>query len=326
MTSEAQGVLRWGVLSTADIAVRRVIPAMREARGNDVVALASRSQERADAVGSALDIPRRYGRYEDLLRDPEVDAVYVPLPNSVHAEWTIRAAEAGKHVLCEKPMARTVDECQAMIDACRSAGVRFMEGFMYRFHPQHAYVRDLIASGAIGNPTLIRSAFCVRMQRPPEDIRFAVELGGGALFDVGVYAIDAARWLAGAPLTSAVGQVVYGDSGTDTSATASLVFDNGVIASASCSFVAAGGSMYEIMGPLGRITVHGAFTQPPGLGPVVSCETADGVREKKFTSGINAYALMIEAYARAAVDNTEMQIPEDNGAANIAVIRALLDA
>ena len=326
MRSEPHTVLRWGVLSTADIAVRRLIPAMRDARGNEVVALASRGQDRADAVGSALGIPRTYGRYEDLLDDPEVDAVYVPLPNSLHAEWTIRAAEAGKHVLCEKPMAATVDDCRAMIEACQSAGVRFMEGFMYRFHPQHAYVRDLIASGAIGEPTLIRSAFCVRMQRPPEDIRFAVELGGGALFDIGVYAIDAARWLAGGRLTSAVGQVAYGASGVDASATASLAFDNGVIASASCSFVAAGGMTYEITGPLGKVTAQHAFTQAPGVEPVVMCATADGIIDKTFPSNVNAYALMLEAYARAVIDNTAMPIPEDNGLTNIAVIRSLLDA
>lgn len=326
MTSKPQAVLRWGVLSTADIAVRRLIPAMREARGNEVVALASRTQAGAERVGSALDIPRRHGRYEDLLEDPEVDAVYVPLPNTLHAEWTIRAARAGKHVLCEKPMATTVEECRAMLDATRAAGVRFMEGFMYRFHPQHAYVRDLIASGAIGTPTIVRTALCVRMQRPPEDIRFATELGGGALFDVGVYAIDAARWLAGGAVTSAVGQVVYGESGTDTSATASIAFDNGVIASASCSFVAAGGSTYEVIGPLGKIAVQHAFTPSPTAVPVVRCETADGVREQTFPSTINPYVLMLEAYARAVLDNTPMPIPEDNGLTNIQVIRALLDA
>lgn len=326
MTSEPQPVLRWGVLSTADIGVRRLIPAMRAARHNQIVALASRNQETAEAVGSGLEIPRRYGRYEDLLADPDVDAVYVPLPNTLHADWTIRAANAGKHVLCEKPMAATVAECRAMLDACRAAGVRFMEGFMYRFHPQHAYVHDLIASGAIGTPTLVRTAFCVRMQRPPEDIRFALELGGGALLDVGVYAIDAARWLAGAALTSAVGQVVYGASGIDTSATTSLAFDNGVIASASCSFVAAGGSTYEVVGPLGKVSVLHAFTQSPGVEPIVRCETADGVREQTFPSTINPYVLMLEAYARAVLDNTEMPIPEDNGITNIAIIRSLLDA
>ncbi|HEY0584087.1 MAG TPA: Gfo/Idh/MocA family oxidoreductase, partial [Chloroflexota bacterium] len=196
MHAADQKPLRWGILGAADIAIRRVIPAMHAARHTTPFALASRNAARAQDVAAQLGIPRAYGSYEDLLADPDVDAIYIPLPNTLHAEWTIRSAEAGKHVLCEKPLAASVAECEAMLAACRQAGVQLMEGFMYRFHPQHARVRALVAAGLIGQPTLIRTSFCVRMQRPPQDIRFSPTLGGGSLLDVGVYALDAARWLA----------------------------------------------------------------------------------------------------------------------------------
>lgn len=325
MTDTIETVLRWGILSTADIAVRRVIPAMSAARRTAAVALASRTRDRAEAVGSALSIPRLYGRYEDLLDDPDVDAIYIPLPNTMHAEWTIRAAQAGKHVLCEKPMASRVEDCEAMVQACRAAGVHFMEAFMYRFHPQHVVVRDLIASGAIGTPAIIRSSFCVRMQRPPEDIRFSATLGGGSLLDVGVYAIDAARWLADAPVSSVSGAISAGASGVDMSAAGALAFENGILASVTCSFGAAGGGSYEVIGPLGKITAHTAFTQRPGVVPRVTCETVDGVEEREFDTGINAYALMLEAFAESVLSGTPVPIPDDNGVGNVRVIRALLD-
>src|SRR5919204_5085709 len=216
MTSER--VVRWGVLGCADIALRRLIPAMHSASGNAVVAIGSRDLERARVAASDLEIPHAYGSYAEVLEDPEVDAIYVPLPNSLHAEWTVRAAEAGKHILVEKPMAPTVSECNRMVAAAHDANVHLMEAFMYRFHPQHAKVRELLADGAIGEVRMLRSAFCVRMQRPPADIRFSPDLGGGALLDVGVYAIDAARWLVGADPLSVRGSVVLDEHGVDVSA------------------------------------------------------------------------------------------------------------
>jgi xylose dehydrogenase (NAD/NADP) len=182
--TSSESVLRWGVLGCANIALRRLIPAMHSATGNAVAAIGSRDIQRAQAAAHDLEIPHAFGSYSEVLDDPTVDAIYIPLPNSLHAEWTVRAAEAGKHVLVEKPMAPTVAECERMVAAARSANVRLMEAFMYRFHPQHAKVRELVAGGAIGEVRMLRSAFCVRMQRPPADIRFSPDLGGGALLDV----------------------------------------------------------------------------------------------------------------------------------------------
>lgn len=315
---KAGQVVRWGVLGCADIAIRRLIPAMKATPGNEVVAISSRDLSRAQAAATQLDISRAYGSYADVLLDDRVDAVYIPLPNSLHAEWTVKAAESGKHVLCEKPMAPTVVECQAMVQACRSAGVRFMEAFMYRFHPQHARVRALIADGAIGQPMLMRSSFCVRMRRPPEDIRFSSDLGGGALLDVGVYAIDAVRWLLGDPV-SVAGQLSLGAGGVDMSAAIALAFPEDVLANVTCSFIANGGGSYEVLGPEGKITVHQAFAQPPGIAPRVSWTNA----EELFEPDINQYALMLSAFSSSLQDDEPQPIPDDSGIGNIAIIESL---
>jgi xylose dehydrogenase (NAD/NADP) len=312
-------VVRWGVLGCADIAIRRLVPAMKATPGNEVVAIASRDLSRAQVAATQLDIPRAYGSYADVLLDDHVDAVYIPLPNSLHAEWTVKAAEAGKHVLCEKPMAPTVAECQQMVDACRRAGVRLMEAFMYRFHPQHARVRALIAEGAIGQPMLMRSSFCVRMRRPPEDIRFSPDLGGGALLDVGVYAIDAVRWLLGGDPLSVSGQLSLGTGGIDVSAAIALAFPEDVLATVACSFVANGGGSYEVLGPEGKITVQQAFAQPPGVAPRVSWTNG----EELFEPDIDQYELMLAAFSSSLRNNEPLPIPDESGIGNIAIIESL---
>jgi predicted dehydrogenase len=186
--------VRWGVISTADIAVRKVVPGMLRAELCDVVAMASRSGERAEEAARTLGIPRAYGSYEALLDDPDVEAVYIPLPNHLHAEWTIRAAEAGKHVLCEKPLALTAAQAQGMVDACRGAGVLLTEAFMYRLHPQWVRVRELVEGGRLGELVAIQSAFTYR-NLDPADIRNVLDYGGGALMDIGCYPINLSRML-----------------------------------------------------------------------------------------------------------------------------------
>jgi predicted dehydrogenase len=336
--------IRWGVLGCADIALRRLIPAMQRATGCEVLAIASRDADRAREAASQSHIPRVSGSYAELLTDADVDAVYIPLPNSLHAEWTVRAAEAGKHVLVEKPMALSVTECERMLAAAESAGVHLMEAFMYRFHPQHAYVRDVVASGAIGRVHMLRSTFCARMQRPPTDIRFSRELGGGALLDVGVYAIDAARWLAGGEPLSVSGSAVYDANGVDMSAAAVLTFDDressavelhasddaapaasgGLIASVTCSFQAAGGGSYELIGSDGKVTVHQAFPQPPGRPARVTLEAAgsDPVI-KEFPSEADQYQVMVEAFCASILTGSPQPFAPDSGVGNIRVIESL---
>src|SRR5918911_1013688 len=188
--------LRWGILSTAKIARTMFIPGVRASTSTDVLAVGSRGIDAARAFASELEIPRAYGSYDDLLADPDVDAVYIPLPNRLHAEWSIRAAQAGKHVLCEKPIARHVADAERMREAAQAAGVVLMEAFMWRHHPQHARVRALLDDGAIGQLTFVRSSFTYVIEpdrRGTRNVRLQPTLDGGSLMDVGCYPVNLAR-------------------------------------------------------------------------------------------------------------------------------------
>ena len=178
--------IRWGILSTANIGRKKVIPGIRGAARCSVDAIASREPGRAAAVAAELDIPRAYGSYEELLADPEIDAVYIPLPNHLHAEWTKAAARAGKHVLCEKPLAMNADEAADMVAVCEAEGVRLMEAFMYRLHPSWVATRELVTSGRIGRLMSVDSWFSY-FNDDPTNIRNIAEVGGGGLFDIGCY-------------------------------------------------------------------------------------------------------------------------------------------
>src|SRR5690606_5282482 len=188
--------VRWGVIGCASIAMRKVLPAMKQASNCDILAIASRDPAKAAAAAAELDIERHYGSYESLLADPDVEAVYVPLPNHLHAEWTVKAAEAGKHVLCEKPLALTAAEATTMVDACERAGVSLMEAFMYRLHPQWVRARELVESGRIGELCAIEASFAYH-NTDPANIRNIAEMGGGALMDIGCYPVNVARMMFG---------------------------------------------------------------------------------------------------------------------------------
>ena len=194
MEGMATNALRWGILSTADIARAKVIPGSAGQVARRSVAIASRDGERAAVVADELGIPRAHRSYEALLADPEVDAVYIPLPNHLHAEWTIAAARAGKHVLCEKPLAMTAADAERMVAVCRAEGVHLMEAFMYRLHPSWVAVRELVASGRIGRLVAVDSWFSF-FNDDPSNIRNKREAGGGALFDVGCYCVNLSRML-----------------------------------------------------------------------------------------------------------------------------------
>ena len=186
--------MRWGVISTGWVA-RTFIAALRESEDAQVVAVASRDTGRAAATAAEFGLARAYGTYAELLADPDVDAVYIGLPNSLHAEWAIASVRAGKHVLCEKPLAVSSAEAEAMFEAARTAGVWLMEAFMYRFHPQTLKVQELIGAGAIGEVRLVRAAFCFTVS-DPANVRLSSELAGGALRDVGCYPVNFARMIA----------------------------------------------------------------------------------------------------------------------------------
>jgi D-xylose 1-dehydrogenase (NADP+, D-xylono-1,5-lactone-forming) len=242
--------VRWGVLSTARINVDAVLAPAATTEKADVVAVASRDHTRAQTYARAHGIERAYGSYDELLADPDIEAVYNPLPNSMHVEWTLRALEAGKHVLVEKPFGRRPDEVAQAFDVADSAGLVLMEAFMYRHHPQMHKLRELVENGAIGELRMILASF--HGQMASDDIRMRPELDGGALMDLGCYCISGARLLAGEPLV-VFGQQVLGPSGVDLRFAGLLRFDNDVLAEIDCAFQMPFGTGLEALGSEGSV-------------------------------------------------------------------------
>jgi xylose dehydrogenase (NAD/NADP) len=225
--------VRWGFLSTAQIN-DAVLRGARKSDRLEVVAVASRDQRRAEAYARERGIPRAHGSYEALLEDPDVEAVYISLPNSLHVDWSIRALEAGKHVLCEKPLDRRPEEVERAFDAAEAADRLLMEAFMWRHHPQSHRLKELVDEGAIGELRLVRAAFSFQLTRL-EDVRMRPELDGGSLMDVGCYCISGARFLAGEPET-VFGEQVLSATGVDVRFAATMRFPGDVLAHFDCAF------------------------------------------------------------------------------------------
>jgi len=316
--------LRWGILSTANIGRKAVIPALQAAQGADVRAIASRDAARARAVAEELGIPRSHGSYQDLLADEEIDAVYIPLPNRHHAEWTMRAAQAGKHILCEKPLAMDARECRAMADAAGEAGVTLMEAFMYRFHPRSLRVLALLAQGAVGELRTIRSAFTFRL-RNPDNIRLDADLGGGALMDVGCYCVNVSRTLAGAEPVAAQASARWtgggSGKGVDDELTGVLHFPGGVRAHFDCALTQERWEFYEAAGTEGVLRVESAFL--PGTADVVVREDRGGTVTHHPVPGDDEYRLMVEHFMACVRDGTPPRWDAREAAANMRAIEAL---
>jgi predicted dehydrogenase len=319
--------LRWGVLSTADIARTKVIPGMRRAARTDVVAIASRDGDRARQVATELAIPTAHESYEALLADPTVDAVYIPLPNSLHAEWTLRAADAGKHILCEKPLAMTSADARRMVDGCRAAGVHLAEAFMYRLHPSWVAVRELVASGRIGRLTAIQSWFSY-FNDDPANIRNIRSAGGGALYDVGCYCVNLSRMLFGSEPTRVQAALTRDPvGGTDVVTSALLEFAGGV-ASFTCSTRAEDDQRVHIYGTEGRISIGIPFNIPPDR-PTEVYVTAGGdppvaPDTETLTFGIaDPYAVEFERFADVVLDGAPNPVASDDPVANLEVIERI---
>jgi predicted dehydrogenase len=244
--------VRWGILSTARINGAS-IPHLVESPESELVAVASRTQERADAYATEQGIPRAYGSYEALLADPDVEAVYISLPNGPHVEWSIRCLEAGKHVLCEKPLARYPEDAERAFDAAERAGRLLMEAFMWRHHPQSKKLVELVRDGAIGELRLIRSTFSFTIDSDG-DVRLDPQLGGGALMDVGCYCISGARLFGGDPVRVS-GHQVAGPTGVDVRFAAALEFPGGVLAHFDCGFDLPRRQELELVGAEGTLYV-----------------------------------------------------------------------
>lgn len=316
--------LRWGVLGAANIARRAVIPAIQASTNGVVVALASRDRAKGQAVANELGIERVYEGYEALLADAEVDAIYNPLPNSLHAEWTIRAAEAGKPVLCEKPLARDAAEAQQMAESCARLGVPMMEAFMYRFHPQNARVRELLTSGAIGEVGQVRAGFGFRMSPlNPANVRLQRDLAGGALMDVGSYAVNASRMVFGEePLQATAWRDFDETFGVDVALAGVLEFPRQRFASVDCSFKSGYSGWYMVIGSKGTIEVPRAFT-PKTDDTVVVITSADNQRREERFAGVDQYRLMVEAFAAAILSGQPLPCPPADAVRNMRAVDAL---
>jgi predicted dehydrogenase len=321
--------LRWGIISTADIGVAKVIPAMQRAERCEVVAIASRTLERAAAAAARLDIPRACGSYEELLASDEIDAVYIPLPNDAHAEWTINAAEAGKHVLCEKPLAVSAIQAAQMQQACAAAGVKLAEAFMYRHHPSWVETLRLVRSGAIGELQAVQSFFSY-YNDDPANIRNRVEKGGGAIMDIGCYCINLSRMLFAAEPTR-IEAVVRREPqmGIDIVSSAVLEFPNGGQASFACSIRAEPYQRVHIFGTTGRIELEIPFNIPPdretrifvtaGGDPPVTPAT-----EIRTFAPADQYSIQAALFARAVLEGTDCLVPVADAVANLEVMEAIL--
>ncbi len=321
--------VRWGVLSTADIGMAKVTPAIQQAENCDVVAIASRSSDRAEAAAAQLGIPGAYGSYEALLEAPDIDAVYLPLPNNLHREWTIKAAVAGKHVLCEKPIALTEAQAEEMAAVADEAGVKIQEAFMYRHHPTWVEAVRLIASGAIGELQAVQSWFSY-FNDDPNNIRNHTELGGGAIMDIGCYCINLSRMLFEAEPTRVEAAVRRDRTmGIDIVSSAVLEFPGGGQATFTCSTRAEDYQRVHIVGTHGRIDIEIPFNIPPdrqtrifvtqGGDPPVAPTT-----ETVSFPAADQYTIQASLFARAILDDTEVSVPIEDAIANMRVIETIL--
>lgn len=324
-------VVRWGILSPAKIGTQKVIPAIQRADRCEVVALASRDLARAEDAARSLGIAHTHGSYEALLADPEVDAVYIPLPNHLHAEWSIAAARAGKHVLCEKPLALTAAEAETMIAAADDAGVLLMEAFMYRLHPSWVAVRELVASGRIGELRTVQSWFGY-FNDDPANIRNILEVGGGALYDVGCYTVNLSRMLFGAE-PSRVQASIERDpvGGTDVLTSAILDFPGGGVASFTCSTRTETDQRVHIYGAEGRISIGIAFNIPPDRSTEVFVSAGGDPPVAPATEVLtfaprDQYTVQAEAFAASILDGVPLPTPIEDAVGNLRTIEAIFAA
>ena len=322
--------VRWGILSTADIGLRAVIPALQKARRSRVVAIGSRDHTRAQATATNLGIASAYGSYEEVLADDEVDAVYIPVPNHLHLEWTLRAAAAGKHVLCEKPLALNSADAQRMVDACSSAGLRLAEAFMYRTHPLWQAVFELVRSGRLGSLTGVQSWFSY-FNDNPGNIRNIAEYGGGALYDIGCYCINLSRILFGDEPTTVRASVIRDDqNATDTTTSAILEFAGGT-ASFVCSTRAADDQRVHIHGTNGWIHIPIPFNIPDDRPSEIwlydsgTPGAATGPQQIEFATA-DSYVTQAETFIASVIDGVDPPFGPDDAVANMRVIEQVFAA
>ena len=314
--------VRFGVLGCARVFERRMVPGFGAATADAVLlAVASRSQEKAQAIAAKHGIPRAYGSYDALLSDPDIEAVYIPLPNDQHAAWTLRAVAAGKHVLCDKPVALSVTGAEAMAVAAHNAGLRLQEGFMYRHHPQHERVREIVASGEIGEPVRFHGIFAYVASFDADNIRMNIAQGGGALLDVGVYPLNAARWFFGEPIAVTAASRVNPATGIDLHTAILLEWADGRTGTVVGGFDQPFTTRYEIIGTKGSVAAERAF-QVGENGVTLVVRVGDSERSEPFAHS-DQYALEIAHFSQCVRDPAKPLSPGENGVAQAKITDAV---
>jgi len=315
--------IRWGIVGTAKIGTTQVIPAMQQGELCEVAAIASRNSETAQAAARQLGIPKAYGSYNQLLDDPEIDAVYIPLPNHLHVPLSIQALDAGKHVLCEKPIALSSEEGQRLVDAARAhPELKVMEAFMYRHHPQWQRAREIVADGGIGRLRTIQSFFSY-FNDDPTNIRNQAEIGGGGLMDIGCYPISLSRFIFDDQPARAIGIVEY-DPNFKTDRLASAIMDFGTGTSTfTCSMRLTPYQRVNIYGEEGRVEIEIPFNALADQ-PCTMWHARQNETEEIVLDTCNQYTLQGDVFSRAILDNTDVPTPISDAVVNMKVIEAVV--
>ncbi len=315
--------IRWGVLSTAKIARDKFIPAVERSQFGEITAIASRSIDKAENVANKHNISRAYGSYEELLDDPEIDAVYNPLPNDMHVPWTIRAMDLGKHVLCEKPIALNVRQTEQLVSHARTKpDVMVMEAFMYRFHPQWQMVKSLIDKGSIGHINQVNSLFTY-YKDDPTNIRTDPEKGGGGLMDIGCYCISIARWLFDHEPLRVFGSLRnHPQWHVDILANAIMDFGDGKFSSFTCGTQSFPDQYVEILGNHGRIRVNRPVNVPADMNCTIDVETENGTEIIEVVAA-DQYTIQADYFCRSILDHTGVPTPLEDALQNMKVIETI---
>lgn len=319
--------LRWGVLSTANIGMRKVIPAIQRDTLSNVVAISSRDAAAARKAADELGIPKAHGSYEALLADPEIDAIYIPLPNHLHVPWTLRALEAGKHVLCEKPIALTATEADQLAAARDRSGKLVAEAFMVRFHPQWLRTREIVREGGVGEVRAIHTVFSYHNVNP-NNVRNRADIGGGGLYDIGCYAITTARFAFDAEPERVVAHIERDPTfKTDRLCGGLIVFPGDRHLAFTCSTQLAPHQRAQILGTKGRIEVLIPFNAPPDKPSRILVDDGSdldgaGIRVEEFPA-VDQYTLQANAFAKSVLNGDPWPHPIENAVAGMRVIDAL---
>jgi xylose dehydrogenase (NAD/NADP) len=322
--------VKWGILGNATIARKCVIPAIFRSVNGRIHAMASRNPEEAEALAEKYEITRLYSQYESVIGDKQVDIVYIPLPNHLHKEWTIKALEAGKHVLCEKPLACDTAEAMEMAEVASKKGLHLMEALMYRFHPRSRTIHQMVTQGKIGAPRLVRTSFCFHMEKhileKKENPRLK-KRGGGALLDVGCYGVSVARLMMGENPESVQATAHFNSEGVDIHTVGVLHFRNGGLATVEASFISSLQQTYTIVGEDGSIELpHNAFIPWKNDATYIYRGRHEEIGSQEIIPGADEYRLMVEHFSNVLIHGASPLVQIHDSIQNMRVLDALAES